>query len=229
MNTLRVMAVLSFVTGIALLVYGFLASRESEAQSDAATPTSFDYVATPTPTPTQTSAPEATATATATEAPYDGGVVRMKIPQLKVDAAIENIGLLPENQLDVPKDPYNVGWYGIYEKPGFGRNALFAGHVDFYPDIIGPFNKLATLRPDGDDEIIVQMEDGREYRYVVIRVTRYDANTIPMGDIIWPPNRPEGEEWITLITCGGPLQRLYPGGPGEYLSRDVVVARRVMQ
>lgn len=226
MSTLRLLAAVSFVLGIALLGYGFVQTQNGAADPMAA-PTAFDYVSSATPTPVATQTVEQAATPTPTPPPYDGAVVRMKIPQLKVDAAIENIGLLPENQLDVPKNPLNVGWYGIYDKPGFGGNAVFAGHVDYYPDIIGPFNKLATLRPDSGAEIVVQMEDGREYRYQVIRVTRYDANTIPMGDIIWPPNRPANEEWITLITCGGQLQRLYPGGPGEYLQRDVVVARRV--
>ncbi|MCC7364677.1 MAG: class F sortase [Dehalococcoidia bacterium] len=228
MKTLRVLAVVSFVAGLALLAYGFVANQDGGDTSAAEpVPTTFDLQATP--TPTLTTEPEATPTATPTPPPYDGAVTLLKIPQLEVSSKIENIGLLPDNRLDVPHDPYNTGWYDIYDKPGFGGNAVFSAHVDYYPNIIGPFNKLATLRPDGDDEIVIQMEDGREYRYVVIRVTRYDANNIPMGDIIWPQNKPEGEEWITLITCGGELQRLYPGGPGTYLQRDVVVARRVIE
>jgi hypothetical protein len=55
---------------------------------------------------------------------------------------------------------------------------------------------------------------------------RYDLNSLPMGEIINPKNRPFGESWITLITCGGRI--VYDAsGFGEYLDRDVVVARMV--
>ena len=39
-------------------------------------------------------------------------------------------------------------------------------------------------------------------------------------------DKPEGEEWITLITCGGNLVR-DADGFGSYTHRDVVVARRI--
>jgi hypothetical protein len=71
------------------------------------------------------------------------------------------------------------------------------------------------------------MEDGTRYIYEVVRYTQYDAKTIPMGDVIWPQDRPQGEEWITLITCGGTFVRTSEQGWGEYLHRDVVVARLV--
>ena len=54
---------------------------------------------------------------------------------------------------------------------------------------------------------------------------RARARSIPMADILWPAER-GSEEWITLITCGGRI--VYDAtGYGEYLDRDVVVARRV--
>jgi hypothetical protein len=70
------------------------------------------------------------------------------------------------------------------------------------------------------------MDNGTEYHYRVIRTARYDAESIPMGDLIWPVERPPENEWVTLITCGGTLVRESPGGPGHYLQRDVVVAER---
>ena len=72
------------------------------------------------------------------------------------------------------------------------------------------------------------MDNGTEYRYRLIRKARYDEQTIPMGELIWPPNRPAGSEWVTLITCGGRFQAYEGGnGVGQYLDRDVVVAERV--
>ena len=78
------------------------------------------------------------------------------------------------------------------------------------------------------------MDDGREYVYEVFFQRRYSSNDIPMYDLIWPHKarspellRPEGEEWITLITCGGDFVATTEGGAGYYVHRDVVIARLV--
>jgi sortase (surface protein transpeptidase) len=226
MTILRLFAVFAFVAGIGLLVFGFLRSDGAESS----TPEPTEFVITSVPAPSVTPSDTATGdvpgdTPTPTATPFDGAVLRLKIPRFEVDSEIEPIGLTDDNRLEVPEDPYDTGWYDIYAKPGFGGNALFSAHVDYYPDIRGPFYNLKYL--EGGDEIVVVMEDGTEYTYSVFSYKRYDASTIPMGDIIWPSTRPEGEEWITLITCGGRFQSLTPDGPGDYLDRDVIVARRV--
>ncbi len=227
MNALRFFAVFSFVAGIGLLVAGFV--RSGDDAESAPEPVEFSATPTPTPTPGTT---EATGTAVApteavpTPTPFNGALSRLIIDRFDVDSAIETIGLTNNGtQLDVPKEPLNTGWYDLYGKPGWGGNSVFAAHVDYYPDIRGPFYNLKNVV--ANDEIVVVMEDGTRYTYQVISYTRYDASTIPLGDIIAPPSRPPGEEWITLITCGGRFQSLTPGGPGDYLDRDVVVARRV--
>ena len=43
-----------------------------------------------------------------------------------------------------------------------------------------------------------------------------------MGAIIWPKEKADYDEWVTLITCGGELDATGQ----EYVSRDVVVAKR---
>lgn len=230
MKILRVLAVLSFVAGVALLVVGFTRSGGgARPAAQSATIQEFDLRTpapeSPSPSPTPTDA----ATPTPTPAPFDGALASLEIPRFKVDAPVEAINFVPgTNQLATPSDPHDAGWYDQYAKPGFGGNAVFSGHVDYWPDIIGPFNKLSLLA--ADDEIVVHMKDGPTYRYRVIAVHRYPEATIPMGDLIWPKDRPAEEEWITLITCGGRFQSYdpsRPSGPGQYLDRDVVVAQRV--
>ncbi len=223
MKIFRSLAVATFIAGLVFLVVGFAfaGGGDDKQQVDDFTP----LVATPTqataePSSTSTSEPSPTATPT----PFNGQVVRMKIPRFDVDSKIEEIGLLPTNQLDIPKDPYKTGWYNIYDKPGFGGNAVFSAHVDYYPNIRGPFNKL--FQSEIGDDVVVVMENGLEYKYRVIRKERYDVSTIPMGELIWPTNRPAGNEWVTLITCGGRFLPTQPSGAGEYLDRDVVVAER---
>ncbi len=47
------------------------------------------------------------------------------------------------------------------------------------------------------------MGNGLPYTYEVMTNVRYDESTIPIEEVVWPSARPSGEEWITLITCGG--------------------------
>lgn len=197
---------------------------------------------TPTPTPTPTATPTPTPTPTPEPAASSGGasagssgaftrrdpsvgVSAMRIPRLGVNSGIEYLGLLSNGSLDAPHNPYNTGWYSIYAPPGEAGNAVFSAHVDYFPNIRGPFNQLASL--GGGDIVTVVMSNGAEYRYEVIRNNRYTVYDIPMGYVIWPGDRPQSEQWITMITCGGRFQATSASGAGEYLDRDVVVARRV--
>ncbi len=183
-----------------------------------------------TPSPTAVATP--TPTATPEPTPYDGELAMMRIPALGVEAPIEAIGIIEEiNELDVPS-PRNVGWYYIYDKPGFGTNSLYSAHKDWWPDVLGPFNRLTDLE-DGD-HVIVVMDDGREYVYEVFFQRRYETGEVPMGDLIRPHEaenpellRPPDEEWAILITCGGDFIPTEEGGAGYYVHRDVVIARLV--
>ena len=204
---------------------GVESGRVERTPTATPTPTA---AATPTPTPIPTPPP----TPTPEPTPYDGDLAMMRIPALDVEAPIEAIGLLEEiNELDVPS-PRNVGWYYIYDKPGFGTNSLYSAHKDYYPNILGPFNRLTELE-DGD-LVIVVMDDGREYVYEVFFQRRYETGGVPMGDLIRPHEaedpelrRPAHEEWAILITCGGDFISAEEGGPGDYLHRDVVIARLI--
>ena len=175
--------------------------------------------ATRTATPTRTPEPP---TPTPTATPFDGKVARLSIPKFGVDAPIEELGLTPDNYMDTPKDENRaVGWYYPYDKPGWRGNALFSAHV-YYNNVPAPFVNLARAVPG--DEITVTMEDGTQYTYTVFENQRYHRDNMPMGEIIWPPDKPENEEWITLITCGGELD----SSGWEYLSRDVIIAKRIL-
>lgn len=186
--------------------------------------------ATPTAAPNEVSTEQPTLAAEPT--PYDGELALMRIPSLGVEAPIEAIGKIPgANKLDVPR-PRNVGWYDIYDKPGFGTSSLFSAHKDWHPDIHGPFYALTEL--EAGDLVIVVMDDGREYVYEVFFQQRYVTRDLPMHDLIWPHEaeneellRPADEEWVTLITCGGDFIPTEPDGSGYYVHRDVVIARLV--
>ena len=226
MKTLRAAAILSFLVGLALLVRGVVVAR-SPHDSLAFEPIAIEPSAPLTQQVEEVTSPVPAQTPALV--PYAGNVSRLRIPRFDVDSPIENIGLIAgENELAVPKNPLNTGWYDIYDRPGFRGNAVFSAHVDYFPDIKGPFYNLSKLQ--AGDEVVVVMDNDLEYRYRVIRKQRYDASTIPMGELIWPSDKPAGAEWVTLITCGGRFQPFAGGnGAGAYLDRDVVVAERIPQ
>lgn len=188
--------------------------------------------ATPTATPTEEPTPSPTTEPTATPTPYVGDVARIRIPRFSVDSDIEAVGVT-NNQMDTPADPHNTafydpditGWGGNERLPGWRGNAVFSAHVNYWPDVTGPFARLTELE-DGD-QVVIQMDNGEEYTYEVFFEKQYEADAFPTGEIIDAPDRPEDEEWITLITCGGTFVETSSSGFGEYLHRDVVIARRV--
>ena len=223
MPILRLGGLAAFVAGLSLLAWALWAKPVGERQiaepfMEFDVPTVGSILS---PTVAVTDVP------TATPEPFDGEVMAFRIPRFDIDAEVESIGLIPgENQLDVPSDPLKVGWYGIFDRPGWLGNAIFSAHVDYWPDIRGPFYDLSRLDPG--DEVVVVMDNRQEYRYRVFRKQRYDATTIPMGNLISAADKPTEAEWITLITCGGRFRAyLDGGGPGEYLDRDVVIAERI--
>jgi LPXTG-site transpeptidase (sortase) family protein len=223
MKVLPYAAIFTFVAGLSLLVAGFAFSNGEDPQPPPAG-IPFDLRTPETPTNTPTPLPTDVPTATPTPLPFDGNIARMVAPSVGIDHPIEEIGIT-NNQLDTPKDGVGkVGWYHIYAKPGFGQNAVFAAHVN-YNFKQGPFANLARIK--AGDQITIQMENGPSYTYEVIFYQRYDVRTIPMGELVSAPSRPEGEEWITLITCGGRFQQTQDNGLGEYLDRDVVIAKRI--
>src|SRR5215216_4159663 len=132
MKVLPYVAIFTFVAGLSLLVAGFAFSNEDDAPAAPETVIPFDFRTTTvpdTPTPLPTDVP----TATPTPLPFDGALARMIAPSVGIDHPIENIGIT-NNQLDTPKDAVGkVRWYDIegYGKPGFGKNAVFAAHVNY--------------------------------------------------------------------------------------------------
>jgi hypothetical protein len=233
MTLLRRFALGTFALGLVLFAIGLVAACNGSGDSNQADPPEeFDEVSTATPTTdatrTATARPTATGTPeppTPTPTPFAGKVAHIQLEAFGVDSLIEEIGIDASNRMETPKNPHNTGWYYPYSRPGWGGNAVFSAHVDYWPNIRGPFNRLDESKLG--DRVHIVMEDGTRYIYEVFRYDQYDADDFPSGDVIWPSDRPEGEEWITLITCGGTFVVTSDQGWGEYLHRDVVVARLI--
>jgi sortase (surface protein transpeptidase) len=203
------------------------AATDTPGPSPTATPTPL----TPTPTTVPRSTPNGTGLVFDPPPPRGSappanayGIARITAPRLNLDSYIETLHIA-NGEMETPTDgSYSVGFYPDYPKPGESGNAIFSAH-ETWNHMQGPFYFMHLAQP-GDD-IYVQMTDGSTYHYQVLTYNRYDINTIPMDEVLTPTKRPFAAQWLTLITCGGRI--VYDStGFGEYLDRDVVVAKRII-
>ena len=120
--------------------------------------------------------------------------------------------------MQAPDNAYDVAWYDFSAHPGFGGNAVFAGHVDYIHVGAAVFWNLKDVEPG--DMIRVQLTDGTEYRYAVNFKQQYEAATAPVDQIVGPTSN----QTVTLITCGG----TFNPATHQYDKRLVVRAERIV-
>lgn len=170
-----------------------------------------------TPTPTITATPSPAAS------PESSGM-RLQLPSIGLDAAVEEIGVTPDGSLAMPAKPANVGWYNsklsssmyLGDAPGAGGNSVWAGYQGT------AFNKLPQVTLGAD--VFVVSNSGR-VRYQVLSKTSYEPAKMlaSMGQIIDPKARPPSKEWMTMITADKVNDK------NEVVSFLVVVAQRADQ
>ena len=157
-------------------------------------------VVTPTQPPATVPATDAispTPVETATPAPPVGIIpVKFKIPAIGVDTFVERVGVDKNGDMDVPKNIWNVAWFGLGYNPGQPGNAVIAGHLDG----IGTkaiFWDLDKLKPG--DQIMVTGDDNRQLTFEVINSQSYPYSNAPLQTIFGPST----EAHLNLITCSG--------------------------
>jgi LPXTG-site transpeptidase (sortase) family protein len=169
------------------------------------------------PTSTGTAAPTGAATSEMPH-PQEGAVLeRLVVPSARIDAPVETKGINGRGQMENPEGKDTVAWYDFSEFPGFGGNAVFSGHVDWYTGELGVFGRVKDLK-DGD-EVMLKFSDGMELKYKVVSTTLYEAKKAPVETIV---GRTEKDS-ITFITCEGTFDR----GAQDYSHRRIVRAERV--
>lgn len=142
--------------------------------------------------------------------------IRLKVPKIKVDAAIEYVGLNPKGEMDAPKLPRNVAWYEIGPRPGEIGSAVIAGHVNWYNGAKSAFANLNKLKPG--DKIVVQDKKGMNITFVVRKVRLYgskeDASEVFISN--------DGKAHLNLVTCTG----VWNKRTKQYSKRLVVFAEK---
>jgi len=166
--------------------------------------------------------------------PPDGSFARLRIPRLSVDAAVAPRLVDATGVMPLPGGPADVVWYdlstwtGMGGAPGEGRNAIFAGHVDYAAYVPyaeanyrggGVFEALAGLTP-GD---IIEVEyQGETLRYAVVWNQQLSASPeVTDWGAVWSDR--VSSDSVTLYTCGGDFDPLTQ----TYNDRTVVRAERL--
>ncbi|MEX0786137.1 MAG: class F sortase [Dehalococcoidia bacterium] len=202
--------VVSLAAAAILFILNFTGAVGDEGYSGPETSVAIPYdiskFLTPIPSPTAAPTPPS-------EAPID----TLAIPKFDVEAPLITLGVDPNGIMESPDGPTSVAWYDFSARPGFGSNAVFSGHVDYYNYGPAVFWHLKDL--ESNDIIEVRLQDGTVYKYGVVSREMVFAESAPIAEIVGDTAR----EVITLITCGGTFYQ----DAGEYDQRVIVRAERL--
>ncbi|MGI5213972.1 class F sortase [Plantactinospora sp. CA-290183] len=141
-----------------------------------------------------------------------GPPTRVRIPRVRLDAALTPLRLDRAGRLVPPADFTRAGWYVGGAAPGDVGPAVLAGHLD---SRTGPavFHRLPELRP-GDR---VEVRRGGDWlRFRVTASSRYAKDDFPTAAVYGPAPGPE----LRLVTCSGRFDRR----SGHYPDNLVVFA-----
>jgi LPXTG-site transpeptidase (sortase) family protein len=141
------------------------------------------------------------------------------IPSINVpETRVMPLGLTKHNQIAVPANIYDAGWYDGSARPGQDGAMFIYGHVSSWR-AKGIFYNLSKLKPG--DTIDVQRGDGSVYSYRVVTLKTYPHDKVDMHAVLSPvdPKVPG----LNLMTCTGHIIK----GTSEFDQRLVVFARQV--
>jgi sortase (surface protein transpeptidase) len=136
--------------------------------------------------------------------------VALNIPAIAVSVPVSELGLNPDNSVEVPSNSQNVGWYDLGPSPGQTGSAVILGHVDTYQGP-GVFFEVRSLAP-GDD-VSVTLVSGAVAHFTVTSVVLYSKDDFPDDEVYGP----HGGSDLQLVTCGGEFDHQ----TGHYLSNVV--------
>ncbi|MGW7283740.1 class F sortase [Streptomyces sp. NPDC054844] len=128
--------------------------------------------------------------------------VRLRIPEISVDAPFTDLAIGANGQLQAPPpdDTNLVGWYAKGASPGEEGTSIIAGHVDTKTSA-AVFARLGQL--EKGDVFHVERADGRKASFVVDGLETFDKDDFPSKRVYGDGDRAE----VRLITCAGDYDR----------------------
>jgi LPXTG-site transpeptidase (sortase) family protein len=139
--------------------------------------------------------------------------VRLVIPKIGVDAAVEKVGLTSRRDMASPSRADTVGWYKFGPRPGNKGSAVIDGHSGYADDREAAFDDLPKLKVG--DKLFVKDATGKRLVFVV-RKKKLFARNASAAEVFGPTK----SRRLNLITCTGP----FDVAAGTHSKRLVVFA-----
>lgn len=142
------------------------------------------------------------------ESKNQGLPIRLNIPKLKVDTALEQVGLTPQGAVEAPKNSDNAAWYELGPRPGEIGSAVITGHYGRWKNGQGSvFDNLNELKPG--DKLYITDETGTTTAFVVRGSRSYD----PEADALEVFISTDGKPHLNLVTCEGVWDKVLKSYP----------------
>ncbi len=126
-----------------------------------------------------------------------GVPLRLKIPKLAIDSAVDPVGVTPTGAMDIKKNPDGVVWFQQGPRPGDSGSAVMAGHYGWENGKGSVFNDLHTLQPG--DKLYVEDDRHMIITFVVRESQRYDPDT-DASDVF---SSSDDTPHLNIVTCDG--------------------------
>ena len=124
--------------------------------------------------------------------------VRLKIPRIGVDAALEHVGLAADGSVDIPKNQDDAAWFNLGPRPGDNGSAVITGHYGVWKGGLPTvFNNLYKLRKG--DKLYIKDSNGMTITFTVREVRSYGENEA--APAVFASS--DGRSHLNLITCQG--------------------------
>lgn len=123
--------------------------------------------------------------------------VRLQIPIIGVDSAIEDALITPDGRMDVPAGSVNVAWFALGPHPGQVGSAVIGGHFGINNNVPFVFYNLDKLKVG--DKVYIVNDKSDTLAFVVRSIKSFDRNAD--ATTVFTSN--DGLAHLNLITCEG--------------------------
>jgi sortase (surface protein transpeptidase) len=127
--------------------------------------------------------------------------VYLTIPTMGVVSKVEHVTVDKDNNMDIPKEAMNVGWFKPGTVPGNPGNAVMDGHLNWYGIPQAVFYHLDKLK--AGDRVYVRDDKGRDRAFVVTKQQVCTWDKCPLMEVFGPSKQTR----LNLITCQGVFDR----------------------
>lgn len=140
--------------------------------------------------------------------------VRLQIPIIGVNSAVEDALITKDGRMDVPAGSVNVAWFALGPHPGQRGSAVIGGHFGINGNVSFVFYRLNELKVG--DKVYILNDKGDTLAFQVRSIKSFDRN----ADATTVFTSDDGLAHLNLITCEGIWNQVN----GNYPQRLVVFA-----